>query len=302
MFFASQFHKEAIFKADTFENKTFFWFIYFDSTVDFSKTKFYNTVSFDSIFTKPTTTFLFKNAILPDTICFVDILNISNEIDLTAANFNDSSRIELSTKNYKENRRHIVYFANSDLSKFHIDYTHFKLLLTDPFKQKKHTSDEAKVIYEGLLKNFKDHGQYDSYELLDIEYHDYLNGTWKFLRWWNCYGYHKEWVFYWIAIFLIFFTLFTFNGIDRLTRTVYSIENIPDLAPIVTYKKSVNKYRLYRRRLWYSFTYTATIFFLLSLKVEKIKFKNKRGVLYLMLIYLAGILCLAYMANYIIQK
>jgi len=87
-----------------------------------------------------------------------------------------------------------------------------------------------------------------------------------------------------------------------LTRTVYSIENIPDLAPIVTYKKSVNKYRLYRRRLWYSFTYTATIFFLLSLKVEKIKFKNKRGVLYLMLIYLAGILCLAYMANYIIQK
>ena len=55
-------------------------------------------------------------------------------------------------------------------------------------------------------------------------------------------------------------------------------------------------------RLWYSFVYTAVIFFSLSLKISNVNFRNKGGTMYIMFVYTLGLICLAYMANFVLQK
>lgn len=55
-------------------------------------------------------------------------------------------------------------------------------------------------------------------------------------------------------------------------------------------------------RLWFSFIYTCTIFFPLFLKIDKIKYRHKLMVFYIFLVYTAGLVCVGYMANFVVQK
>ncbi|WP_229747238.1 hypothetical protein, partial [Mucilaginibacter galii] len=57
-----------------------------------------------------------------------------------------------------------------------------------------------------------------------------------------------------------------------------------------------------RKRLWYAFVYTCSTFFRLTLKMEKIKFSNWKGCVYLITVYVFGLITLAYLANYILNK
>ena len=71
------------------------------------------------------------------------------------------------------------------------------------------TDNDIMSIYERELKVFADQGQQLSYKTLDVEYQDFKHGHNFIPHVWNCYGYHKEWVFYWAGIFLVFFTFIT---------------------------------------------------------------------------------------------
>lgn len=143
------------------------------------------------------------------------------------------------------------------------------------------------------LKKFKDRGQTQSYEELDIECHDY-QGRWIEKFWWN-YGYNKEKVFCWTWRFLVVFTLslITFLckklNLNYLNQKVYNIPTIPIVSDFH-----------WRSRLWYSLVYTITIFFSLSLKPDKIQYKA--GIIYLFFVHICGIVCLAYMANFVLQR
>jgi len=189
---------------------------------------------------------------------------------------------------------HYINLYKSDVSKFHIDYAHFKLLFYDPQTMKSIPKDERIALYEQVLKNFKDRGQKDSYEILDKEYQGYKWGTCQWYtkwfglidRWWWDYGYEKWWVFLWTIGFLSLFTLITFSKLEKLQNGVYTIEIV-----------SLNS----KRRLWQSFLYTVSIFFPLSLKRKNIKSAGK-GLVYIVVVYLAGLLCVAYIANFVIQK
>ncbi|MDB5086506.1 MAG: Uncharacterized protein JWR09_500 [Mucilaginibacter sp.] len=159
------------------------------------------------------------------------------------------------------------------------------------------SKDEVISTYEKVLKNFDLNGQKVSYETLDIEYRDFKNGWFILPHIWNCYGYHKDWIFRWIAVFIVFFTIVTFFFINKLNRKddgVYYIKNIPSANQAKTVLT-------FLKRLWYSLMYTSIIFFFLSLKTENINFK-KAGVLYIFLVYSVGLLCLGYMANFVLQK
>ncbi|MGZ4159693.1 MAG: pentapeptide repeat-containing protein [Neobacillus sp.] len=159
-------------------------------------------------------------------------------------------------------------------------------------------TDEIISTYEKVLKNFDTQGQKVSYESLDIEYQDYKNGWFILPKIWNCYGYHKEYVFFWTALFLLSFTALTFIFIESLNRKgqpgVYHIESIPLKLPVTSIFS-------FFRRVWYALMYTASVFFLFSLKMENVNFR-KLGVLYVILVYSLGILCLGYMANFVLQK
>lgn len=159
------------------------------------------------------------------------------------------------------------------------------------------SKDQILSTYEQVLKNFKDNGQTDSYEALDIEYRDFKNSSFILPHIWNLYGYRREWVFYWALAFLAFFTITTTFFLPILNKPtaeggVYHIDNL-NIDPATE--------RWYNR-LWYAFMYTSTLFFILKVDVSKLNFKKKAGVFYIVLIYSLGVLCLGYMANFVLQK
>jgi uncharacterized protein YjbI with pentapeptide repeats len=220
----------------------------------------------------------FRESKMPDT------LNLSNNRYLEDTV--DFSKIDMNSK-----KKCLVILEGMDISKLKLNYNYFKLGFSENL-----TIDNKENIYQGLLQNFKYWGFQDSYQKLDIEYKRFhaKQGTFGFLWWipeyWWEYGYERARIFpitFWAVLFL---TIINYLLINYLVSNVYSVGNIP----FHYRKRSLN-------RLWFSFVYTCVIFFSLSLKIDKIKFQNKGGTLYLMGIYLFGIICLAYIANYIIQ-
>jgi hypothetical protein len=159
--------------------------------------------------------------------------------------------------------------------------------------------DEVLSTYEKVLKNFELNGQMESYEALDIEYRDFEHGGWFNINHiWNRYGYNKEWIFYWSAGFLLLFTLITsFFIVDFNQKIknngVYYLENI-------TLDHPGEKFFILKRFI-HSFVYTASVFFLLGLKIENLNFRRS-GVIYILLVYSTGILCLGYIANFVLAK
>jgi hypothetical protein len=295
----------------TFKGFVTFYSAQINRRVRFSNCKFYRPLSFSSVKLSDSAKLIFDGSLLPDTIDFSHISNLHTEVDLLSCDLSDSTRMIKQTGVYKP---HYINLYKSDISKFHLDYTHFRIILSDKRIDKNVfpngddlSDDEAKTVYEALLKNFRDRGQMDSYELLDKEYQRF-KGKNSFLRWrswlpdlWWGFGYNKERIFLYTAIFLMVFTFFTFLCLDKLNNEdwgVYNIEMIPELPVLnrgnITFHEGC-------RRLWYSCMYTSTIFFLLTLKVDKIRFKRVLS-LYVLLVYFVGILCLGYMANFIFAE
>jgi hypothetical protein len=174
-------------------------------------------------------------------------------------------------------------------------YTDFSTPLAD---------EDIISIYEQMIKKFALNGQKTSEKLLDVEYQDFQNGNFILPHIWNCYGYHKEWIFYWTGIFLALFTVITFFKVDKLNSVVYRIENIPTAASFqeIKRKKLIIQLKLIAIRIWLSFVYTSSIFFLFLLKIDKIKFSYWRGSVYLIIMYTTGIVCIAYLTSFVLQK
>ncbi|MVN21423.1 pentapeptide repeat-containing protein [Mucilaginibacter arboris] len=166
------------------------------------------------------------------------------------------------------------------------------------------SDEEISSIYEKEIKALDTQGQKTSEEKLDIEYRDFKY-TWNILpHIWNCYGYHKEWVFWWTFIFLSMFTLITSFCLYNFKKNVYEIKVIPLLPPFRNIKdrgfEYIMKYLV--KRLWYSFLYTCFIFFPLLLKFENIRSVKFWGIFYIFLMYLLGLFCLTYVAGFVLQK
>ena len=264
-------------KSVNFQNASFL------AEANFASVRFGSSAFFRNLKLSDTTKFFFQDADLPDTLDFSHFKS-TNEIDLSRANSRSSRRLSHPT---------LLYLYKFDITKLNFDYRYFKLLFADPAigYPTPLTDEERETIYEGLLKNFGDRGQRESYEKLDKEYqafkHPYIG--WFLRIWWD-YGYKKQLVFLWVLGFLFLFTCLTRWKLFTLLE-VYSMTDI--VTGLVKYPQRI---------WWYSFVYTAVIFFSLTLKVEKMHFANRRGAFFIMLVYTIGIVCLAYMANFVLQK
>jgi Pentapeptide repeats (9 copies) len=297
-FTLTTFMKDVDFTGARFKQQSDFSGSNFLSSGDFSNVIFSRKTNFNNLQLSPNTQLIFAGTSLPDTIDFsFNTLKLKNEIDLTVANFTDSSKGMAKT--------HFILFYKTDISQFHLDYMHFRLLVPDSVKSPEDTShirvsdDDKEAMFEGLLNNFNMHGQKESYRKLDIEYHRFkfyrkwwtIPFYWVDLVWWN-FGYNKELVFLWTIFFGFLFTTINYSRLGHLNTNVYSVDKIPD-----DYSQISGP-----RRYWYSFVYTAVIFFKVTMNTDKLKFNHIGGTIYILLIYTSGLLCLAYMANFIIQK
>jgi len=299
-FLQSEFHDTANFTGTTFPKHVDFSHLNLKGRINFEQSVFCKYADFSQEDFSDSGYFLFKKAVLPDTLNFSENSKINNEIDLTVADLTDLAGKDSSKgKNFKQ---HYIFLYKSDISKFHFNYTHFKLLFTDPNTGLEMPVDEKEAVYEQTLKNFQDRGQQVSYRLLDIEYQNFVWSRsgfrmigWVPRLWWN-FGYDKEYVFYWTGFFLLLFTLINCFLLDYLNDNVYEVENIPQHLVTTFSITSIAS------RIWYSFVYTVSIFFRVSLDVSKVKYHKIGGTVLVLIMYLIGLVCLAYMANFVLQR
>lgn len=294
--------KSANFSYDTFKGPVYFDDVTFARNTHFTYVSFSHYAKFTNLRATDSISIQFDDATLPDTIDFSQNPALLCKIDLTTANFNAQGRSDTASGAYI--RPHYIFLFNSDISKFKLDYFHFRLLVPDstitPSLGAQHqriSIDQKEAMYEALLNNFKQNGQDESYQLLDIEYQTFKwHHSWApwvpfLLRlWWN-FGYDKEFVFLWIIGGLLVFTLICSCYLRTMNAHVYEA-----ISPVKI--KDLTKLS---KRIWYSFYYTANVFFRLTLDRSCMRFERLGLTIYFFLIYALGTLCLGYLANFILQ-
>ena len=274
-----------------------------------------------------------SHAYIPNYIDLSNNPQINGHIDLTQANLNEIKQkkrcflveyfqpyIPYDVDNASEMNYINVNLYNTDVSKIRIDYTHFRLWLIDTYPKNseawfgkyggKLNYDQISSIYEQLLKNFQASGQTESYENLEIEYKYFQSqnaynpksdctviyflkhSLWSFWiqDWWWRFGHEKWRIFIHALVFLLLFTTVTFFFLPKLIE-VYSVKYIE----VYPFNKPF-------KRLWFSIIYTSTIFFPLALKVDNIKTFKSLWMIYITIMFLTGVICVLYIANYIIAN
>jgi len=276
----------------------------FNQNVEFANCRFKQFLYLMNLHFKNKGSFDFTGSILPDTIYFGYNSNLLQTVNFASTNFIDSSRFDYENGKPK---KILIFLTGTDISKLRLDYIHFKLFFQDsPILTVKTQQDydEEEGVYEALLANFKANGQNESFKLLDVEYQEFKwsgswasNLVWLPKLWWN-WGYDKEYIFIWVIVCNLFFTILTYLFINYLNTKVYLMKNIPHDPRW----RKVFSLDDFGNRLWYSFVYTSTTFFRLTLKVDEINFQRRCGAVYLMIVYTLGLVCLAYMANFVLQR
>lgn len=249
--------------------------------VNFDYSNIFYEISLTRLRTTQETKFSFVQTKLPLSLNLSGNTPLVTHIDLTKVSpslwFNQPCSLQLD---------------NTDIGSIQLNYAYFKLGFS-PFQ----SPDQKEYVYQALIKNLQDNNYMKSYETLDTEYRRFhaketaLGFLWWIPDVWWKFGYAKHRIFYITTFFLVTFSIITFFSINYLLRNVYAVQHMP------LYHR---KYSLFR--FWYAFAYTSIIFFSLSLKIDKLNFRKTAGVLYLMVVHITGIICLAYMANYIIQR
>ncbi len=258
----------------------------------------------------------FTDAILPDTIDLSYVKGLYKPIDFTSCNFSNlkDQEYSMSDKFYKyflprnyDNNNSFVYINlyNSDIVSIKMDYLNFRLYFPERLPK-----DQIISIYETLLKHFRDNGQLESAKKLDIEYQYFIrdNGIWAYVAdWWWRFGYEKDRVFAHIITFIVLFSIITYIFIGYLHEKVYPLEAINYQNRQGARIKIDHLLEFFSwNRFWFSFVYTTTLFFAFSIKIDRLKFKptlkNIVAMLYVLLICSLGLICIGYVANFILQK
>lgn len=335
-FSQAHFKKDVNFNSIHSNNFLNFSQAFFGGKVDFTNAKISGRISFTSMHLGDSAQLIFDQTILPDTLNFSGVTKIPTLIDLTSARYDSVAAYDYLRHVYYLKKRTLpieLSLWNTDVSKLKFDYQLFHVSL--PNSRIYH--EDISGMCEQLLKNFKDNGYTNSYEKLDIQYQRYKY-TWiawesetRYLPiplwvvpfiWWR-FGYSKWFIFPWILFFISIFTLITFYKFDSLNGEVYKVFDFssPSPAPARRFKfiggarreeliEILGEYppppppRVLARyeKLWYAFLYTSSIFFRLTLKEDRFDFDRKKGVAYIILIYAVGVICLGYLANFVIQR
>lgn len=205
--------------------------------------------------------------------------------------------------NSNDKRKPHLRLWKVDLSRLKFEYSNFIL---DPYGL---SFQQIESRYNGLKEQYKKLGMTESYQLADI---DLIKATnhhkgglfvifdWINRSWWN-YGYDKSKVIVnSIYLFLGFLILNLIIGLKRLSNYAYTMPSYYDISNTIGEQKNIIRKAAYR--FIYTFMYTSLVFWGINLDKKELRYKNVRYLCYILLQYLAGIICLAYIAAYILSK
>ena len=248
---------------------------------------------------------IFRNSVLGETRCHFDSLPRSIAIYDTEIDVLDFGQMVNAKSQHKCN----LHLANTKINRIRIDYRHFQIDFDSSDLWKPIEFQNTKNIYLQLQDLFTSQRDYENYELLDKEFRRFqylytpsnknwvirsVNRFYNFLdkHWWD-YGYNKSLIFRNAALILMIFSLINVFIFEWLMTKVYLINKLdhPDY-----YRSSK------LRKMFFATAYTALITFGLKLSLDDINFKKPFGVVLLLIQYLTGLLCLGYLANYVINE
>ena len=207
-------------------------------------------------------------------------------------NFNTSNRICL------------LNIRNTDLSKFKFDYTFFKI---SNLFDKKLSNSEIEDVYTQVMSIQKKFGFSAGYEKADkeLKYFEYNKNNnfygkianWIDSNWWD-YGYNKFLIFRGTSLIIFSFWLLNFLLFRKLLKS-YPILTIMELMKNSTDRNKL--YKLYIRGIC-SLIYTNYIFWGLKIDLNKLKLQSLSIATLIIFEFVIGIICLAYIANYVVTK
>ncbi len=228
---------------------------------------------------------------LPDTLNLqnLDLLNFNGIIDLTKSKRTKS-------------RKCLINLYRTDIDKIRLRYTDFQL-----YFPKDISFEDSVYVYQSLLNRLEKDGLPDSYKKLDIELkelkyrHNKKKITmWIDKTWWN-YGYNKEFVILNTLLICLCFFFINFLFFKPLLFKVYTIEPIKAQYDNIARKYYSNTIVQKILNSLYCLVYTCYIFWGIKLDYLKLNIKTPAFV-WIIFQYISGIVCLAYIANYIITR
>lgn len=288
------FYKAAFYHQAAFKNSTF------HQGVDFSYADFKHGLLFDEVNFNQWTSFSnasfegmvqFKRSVFSGLLDFSYVTDIKESIDLTKIDRN------LSGEKIRIN------LLGSDIEKFDLYYTDFELYFPEDTAHAKKL-----IVYKMLLANFKNRGYVSSYELLYPQYRAYMyrhdgeamtNMIQKY--WWN-YGLNKEWVFHWIAYFIIFFTLINAFFFESLISKYCDLPFLEEAhSDVIVISNPLTRYIYYLPR---AFLLTFIMFFggtvRMGLGIGVLKTNSLVANFYLLIIMITGFVCVFFSLKYLI--
>jgi len=196
-----------------------------------------------------------------------------------------------------------LYLEESDVSRLELDYSNFKL----KFSSDRLTDQEKENIYKQLLDEQKEDGFAEGYRKLSIDYAEFKYSKDKsifayikmfFNRVWWDYGYDTS--FIWKNSLIIFFIFCCINFLfyGRLLQEVYPIKEFSKTRFNLN-KLYKNKLKLIIANFFYCLLYTGLIFWGVRLDFTKIKLQNVPLLTLIIIEYLCGIFCLAFIVHYV---
>jgi hypothetical protein len=243
----------------------------------------------------------FSNCSLKDCKLILSECSLPDTLDLSNMEIAGSGLIDLLENNSRQaNKKCELFLSNTNASKIKLQYNDFHLNFPDSIIDNERFRDNVSNVYESLLVNLKANGYERSYTTLDIEYKDWQsrhNLNMWISNWWWKYGYEK-----WRVIFVSLILLLLFSAVNK--RIYNQLMETYKVESLDWNNFTFSKRRMIRelKKFQLSFFYTSFIFFKLGLDFKLIKFQNTWYVMLLFFEYLLGLLCTAYLINWILGK
>lgn len=168
--------------------------------------------------------------------------------------------------------------------------------------------DAVEFMYENLIEMQRKHGYISGQQQLEIERNELLlkhDGSFQLFfskHWWN-YGYDKGRIFKWtMGLFFLFFFINMILG-NYFYQNVYAIKSLEQLF------ESMSSESFWRGASFYFFgtlLYSMLVFFGIKLDINNFRvnrsIRSVAAAIYLYTFYIIGIVCLVFIANYILLK
>ncbi len=291
-FWDTNFNSDADFFGTHFDLISVFTFSRFGSSADFTGARFDSIVSFEDA--KFSSDVDFSGSVLPHILYFSNV-TLAQEVDFTTTKFDPMDQMKTC----------YISLSGSDIEKIKIDYERFTLFwLEDDAGRQKHNT------YQRLIRKAQLDGFTESEKKLSIEYAQFkyteqseaaIIPQYFMLvnildeHWWN-YGYNKELIFRNTLILLGIFLLLNLVMFHYMNNKVYRLDSIWD-----NYSKYTGKLKFLNTFIC-AFAYTSTIFFGLKFEYGKVQHNNWWAVAYFYTMYVSGLICLAYLFNFVISN